>query len=689
MPESQRRLPIPPQPEQKSKEFTSVTGEKRLDPYYWLNERENPEVVAYLEAENRYATEMLAPVAGLEAQLLEEMKGRIKQDDNSVPYFKNGYWYHTKFEAGKEYPVYCRRKESPDATEEILIDVNELAAGHAFCQLGGLAVSPDNGLLAYTVDFTGRFLFKAFVKNLISGELLSDTFDAGGTIVWANDNSSVLYDTKDPETLRNDKVWRHVLGDASMKDDLLYEEKDDSYYVSLSKSKSEQFFFISMGYSQSVETRYLDANNPNGPFLVVKPREKGKDSYYEVEHWRDSFLIRTNLEAPNFRIMQAPVSAPDVSNWKELLPHRTDVLVDEMMVFQDYLATLERKDGLKQLHVIRMSDLNDHYINIGEPTYETFFDANPEFRTQTLRYAFSSLKTPNTVVDYNMETRQSTVRKIAPVLGGFDAGNYQTEFIWVTARDGARIPVSLVYKKGLKPDGTAPCLLNGYGAYGFSYDPGFNRDVVSLLDRGFVHAIAHVRGGMEMGYSWYENGKLLHKMNSFLDFIDCARMLCQEKYTSANRLFASGRSAGGLLMGGVANMAPDQFKGIIAGVPFVDVLTTMSDPSIPLTTGEYTEWGNPELPEYYEYIRQYSPYDNLKAQRYPHILVVTSFSDSQVQYFEPAKYVARLRDLKTDDHAVLLKTNMTGSHGGSSGRFERLKERALEYAWMLGLSGDG
>jgi len=676
-----------PRPEKKPKELISASGDKRIDPYYWLNERENPDVKTYLEAENKYADSILAPVAALREQLFEEMKSRIKQDDNSVPYFKNGYWYYNRFETGKEYPIYCRKKGSQDAPEEIALDVNELAKGQAFCQLGAMTVSQDNNLLAFTVDYTGRYLYKAFIKDLSTGKLLPEAIDVAGTIVWANDNKTVFYDTKDAVTLRTDKIWKHQIGTAPAKDVLMYEEKDETLYAYLSKSKSEQYIFVSMGYTQNVETRYLDANDSNAQFKVFKAREKGKEFFYYLDHWGDQFLIRTNWDAPNFRLMSTPITAIEQQNWKDVLPHRADVLVEEMTVFKDYIVTQERKNGLKQLHVLFMPQHTDHFIEIGEPTYDAYLDVNPEFDTKTLRYNYSSLKTPFTVVEYDMATQAKKVLKVAPVLGGFDANNYETAFVWATARDGVKVPISLVYKKGLKQDGSAPCYLNGYGSYGFSYDPAFNRDILSLLDRGFVFAIAHIRGGMEMGYQWYENGKMMRKMNTFTDFIDCAAMLCSEKYTSADRLFASGRSAGGLLMGTVSNLAPNQFKGIITGVPFVDVVTTMSDPSIPLTTGEYTEWGNPAIKEQYEYMKKYSPYDNLEAKNYPNMLVITSFADSQVQYFEPAKYVAKLRDLKTDHNALLFKTNMTGSHGGSSGRFERLKERALEYAWMMGLIG--
>ncbi len=675
----------PPHPEQQVKELLSAGGDKRSDEYYWLNERENPAVRAYLEAENHYADTVLAPVKALREKLYEELKARIKEDDQSVPYFKNGYWYVVRFETGKEYPLYTRRKGDLQAAEEMLVDVNALAAGKEYCQFGGLQVSPDNQLLAYSIDYSGRNLFQVYFRNLVSGQDLPDSFDIGEDFYWANDHKTILYDTKDPLTLRNDKVWRHVIGTSTKDDVLMYHEKDETQYAYLSKSKSEQYFFINCAYTQTVEVQYLDANLPTGKFQTVRPREK--DFYYELEHWNDQFLIRTNWEAKNFRLMSTPVNDLRRESWKDVLPHRADVLLSGFEVFKDYLVSAERKGGLSQLHVLRWADGADHYIEVGEPTYACFMDVNPEFDTKILRYGYSSLKTPATIVDYNMETRAKEIKKVSPVLGNFNSSDYETAFVWCTARDGVKVPISLVYKKGLLRDGSAPCHLTGYGSYGFNYDPAFNRDKVSLLDRGFVVAIAHIRGGMEMGYSWYENGKMMHKMNTFNDFVDCSEFLITEKYTAADRLFAEGRSAGGLLMGAVVNMRPELYMGIITGVPFVDVLTTMSDPSIPLTTGEYTEWGNPANKTEYDYMKQYSPYDNMKKGSYPNMLVLTAFADSQVQYFEPAKYVARLRGLKTDNNVLLFITNLTGSHGGASGRFKRLEERALEYAWMLGLLG--
>ena len=677
----------PPHPERKTKTLETPFGASRTDEYYWLNERENPAVTTYLEAENRYADSVLAPVKGLRESLFNEMKARIQEDDNSVPYLKNGYWYYTRFAAGQEYPIYCRKKGSTEAPEEVILDMNALAQGQEFCELGDMDVSPDNRLLAYTIDFSGRYLYKAHIKNLETGALLPEAFEVAGTVVWAKDNKTLLYDSKDKVTLRTDKIWRHDIGTPNSKDVLMYEEKDETAYAYLHKSKSGDYFFINSGYTQTVEVHYLDAANPAGTFKSVRPREA--EFFYELEHKDDQFLVRTNWEAPNFRIMSAPLNDPRRENWTDVVPHRQEVLIEGLSVFKDFIALSVRKGGLEQIQLIRWSDKSEHYVEAGEPTYAMALDANPEYDTKTLRYNFTSMKTPNSVIDYDMEARSKTVKKVAPVLGGFDPNNYETEFIWVKARDGVQVPVSIMYRKGLKKDGSAPCHLTGYGSYGFSYSPGFNRDKLSLVDRGFIIGIAHIRGGMEMGYNWYANGKMMKKMNTFTDFIDCADALCQQKYTSSDRLFAEGRSAGGLLMGAVSNMRPDLFKGIISGVPFVDVLTTMSDPSIPLTTGEYSEWGNPAIKDQYDYMATYSPYDNLKPQAYPNMLVLTSFADSQVQYFEPAKYVARMRDLKTDKNALLFVTNMSGSHGGASGRFQRLNDRALEYSWMLGLLGQG
>lgn len=677
---------VAPRPEKKPKILTTEWGEQRTDEYYWLNERENPEVVAYLNAENEYAEKVLQPVMVLRERLFDEMKARIKQDDNSVPYFNRGYWYYTRFESGKEYPFLCRKKDSMTAAEELMLDVNLLAESHSYCNVTGLSVSPDNRYLYYAADYTGRNLFRAQIKDLQTGQLLPDEFDSAfGGAVWAKNSRFLFYDTKDAVTLRTDKIWRHRLGDSSDKDVLVFHETDETAYASIEGSKDGEYVFINHGYTQNVETHYLQLDQPEAEFKVIEPRKD--DFYYFVEHHNGQFIIRTNQEGRNFSIMTAPVSNPGRANWKSLIQHRKEALVEHIEVYRDFMAINERRGGLQKISLYNWSDGSRHDIDFGEPTYETSTIPLPDYNSALLRYAFSSLKTPASVVDYEVATRTKTLKKTEPVLGGYDAANYETAFLWANARDGVKVPVSVVYKKGIALDGTAPCYQIGYGSYGSSYDPAFNKNMISLIDRGFVCAIAHIRGGMEMGFDWYEQGKMNHKINTFNDFIDCSEMLIQQKYTSSDRLFAQGGSAGGLLMGAIVNMRPELYRGIIASVPFVDVLTTMSDPSIPLTTGEYTEWGNPGVREEYEYMKKYSPYDNVKAQAYPNLLVKTSFSDSQVQYFEPAKWVARLRDVKTDKNLLLFVTNMSGSHGGSSGRFERLKERAQEYAWMLGLLG--
>lgn len=675
-----------PRPEKKPITLTAPNGDQRLDEYYWLNERENPAVVAYLEAENKYAETILAPVANLRNTLFEEMRSRIKEDDNSVPYYNKGYWYYTRYETGKEYPIFCRKKETLEAPEIILLDVNQLAAGKAYCSVTGLNVSPNNQLLYYAVDYTGRNLYQGRILNLETGALLPEVLESAfGASIWSKDNQFLFYDTKDAQTLRTDKVWRHQLGTPTEKDALVFHETDETTYASLSGSKDGEYAFINHGYTQNLETHFLQLDQPLGSFQVIEPRQK--DFFYEVEHHKGQFIVRSNLQGRNFSLFTTPVDQPGKTNWKPLLPYQADALVESVDIFDAFMAINERRGGLQQIRVYQWADGSTHDIDFGEPTYDAATVQLANYESKEIRFVFSSLKTPVSIFDYEVATKTKQLKKVEPVLGGYDPTLYQTAFIWAPARDGAKVPVSLVYKKTTALDGTAPCYQIGYGAYGVSYDPGFNKSLISLLDRGFVCAIAHIRGGMELGYEWYEQGKMGNKMNSFYDFIDCSEALIQQKYTAADRLFAQGGSAGGLLMGAVANLRPDLYKGIISSVPFVDVLTTMSDPSIPLTTGEYTEWGNPNNPEEYAYMKQYSPYDNIKAQAYPHLLVKTSFSDSQVQYFEPAKWVARLRDLKTDDHLLLFITNMTGSHGGASGRFERLKERALEYSWMLGLLG--
>ncbi len=675
----------PPAAEKVPKTLTNL-GESRIDNYYWLNQRDNPKVRQFLDAENRYCDSALAPVAGLRQRLFEEMKARIQEDDASVPFLKNGFWYYTRLEKGKEYAIHCRKKSSLDSAEEIMLDGNKVAEGHDYTAIQGLEVSPDNRLLFFCVDHSGRGLFKFFIKDLTTGQLLADSGDTGSLGAWANDSKTLFYDTRDKVTLRNDKIWRHTVGQPVAKDKLVYEEKDETQYAYLGKTKSEKYIVVNSAYTQTVEVHVLDADAPMGEFKLIKPREK--EVFYNVDHAGDQFFIKTNLGgAKNFRLMTAPAADPRVENWKDFLPHRPDVLLKGVALFKDHLVAEEQKDGHPQIRVIRLADRAEHYVDFGEPTYAVDLEANPEFDTRKLRYAFSSPKTPETIVEHDMESKEKKVLKTQPVLGGFDPKNYETEWVMATAKDGTRVPISLLYKKGMAKNGKNPCFLTGYGSYGYSYDAGFNRDVFSLADRGFVCAIAHIRGGMEFGYQWYEDGKMGKKMNTFTDFIACAEHLVEEKYTSPDRLFARGVSAGGLLMGAVANLRPDLFRGIAAAVPFVDVLTTMSDPSIPLTTGEYTEWGNPAVAAEWAVMKSYSPYDNVAAKNYPAMLVTTSLGDSQVQYFEPAKWVAKLRETKTDNNPLLFYTNMAGSHGGSSGRFKRLEDTALYYGWMLGLLG--
>jgi len=672
-----------PQAKEINKELT-INGDTRIDPYYWLNVREDTAVIDFLEAENRYADSVLAPVKKLKEELFNEIKSRIKEDDSTVPYLKKGYYYYVRFETGNEYPIFCRKQGSLEGKEQILLNVNQLAQGHDYFFAGGIEVSPDDQYLSYIADTTGRNLFTAYLKDLKTGNLLPDQFETAGGVEWMNDSKTLIYETKDKVTLRTDKIWRHQLG--SSKDELLYEEIDETAYCGIQKSKSDAYIFLNHGYTQNIEAHFMSADNPMAKFELIKPRSK--DFYYSVEHFGNHFYIMTNKDgAKNFKLMQTPVSQYNLENWKDLIPHDENVLIENFDIFKNHLVVLERKNGLHQILIRKWADGSEHYIDFGEPTYAARLGENPEFNTDQLRYIFNSFKTPASTIDYDMNTKTRDIKKVQPVLNGFDSNNYQTELIWVEARDHTKVPLSLVYRKGMKKDGSPPAYLVGYGSYGSTYDPDFNSNWISLLDRGFVCGIAHIRGGMEMGFKWYEQGKMFNKMNTFTDFIDCAQWLVDQKYTSRDRLFATGRSAGGLLMGAVANMRPDLFRGIITGVPFVDVLTTMSDASIPLTTGEYTEWGNPSIKEEYEYMKKYSPYDNLEAKEYPDIYVSTSLNDSQVQYFEPAKYVAKLRKLKKDKNSLLLITNMTGSHGGSSGRFQRLHERANEYAFMLGLMG--
>ena len=659
-------------------------GHTRTDPFYWLNDRENPEVIAYLTAENEYTDAVMAHKKQMENDLFEEIKGRIKQTDLSVPYKLDDYYYYIRFEEEKEYPIFCRKKESLDAEERIMLDANVLAEGHEYFAIGGMAISFQQNILAYAFDTQGRRIYTIQFKNLDTGEILADSIpDVTGNMAWANDNRTLFYSKQDPTTLRSHRIFRHVLGGVPSEDPLVYEETDETFSAAVFKTKSKRYLMIASHQTVSSEYRYLEADFPDGEFKMFLSR--ARDHEYDVEHFQDWFYIRTNWNAKNFRLMKTPIDQTDQAHWQEVIPHREDVLLEGFELFRDYLVVEERKQGLIQIRIMPWSGKEDHYLDFGEPTYLAGLGENPEFNTPMVRFVYTSMTTPNSVFDYNMNTREKVLLKQEEVLGGFDRAQYCTERLWAPGCDGVHVPISLVYKKGCQKDGRNPLLLYGYGSYGASMDANFSSPRLSLLDRGFIFAIAHIRGGEELGRTWYENGKLLHKKNTFKDFIACAEHLIAEGYTNSEKLFAMGGSAGGLLMGAVLNMRPDLFKGVVAQVPFVDVITTMLDSNIPLTTGEYDEWGDPNQKPYYNYILSYSPYDNVKPQPYPHLLVTTGLHDSQVQYWEPAKWVAKLRTEKTDDHRLLLKTNMDAGHGGASGRFRRYKELAFIYAFLLDL----
>lgn len=659
-------------------------GDTRIDPYYWMNERDTEEVLAFLNAENDYTEAVMKSTEKLQDKLFEEIKGRIKEQDESVPYFENGYYYYTRFDEGKEYPIYCRKLSSLNADEEVMLDVNELAKNHSYFSAVGLSVSPNNQILSYGVDTVSRRQYTIYFKDLSTGEMLdSKILNTSGSVAWANDNKTIFYSVKD-EMLRPDKIFRHSLDNKGAgKDELVYEENDETFYSFVYNSKSKKYIFFGSASTLSTEFSYLDADNPYGKIKVIQPRERGLE--YMLTHYGDKFYIVTNLDAENFRLMETSVNRTDKSNWMEVIPHRKDVLLSGIEIFGNYLVVDERKDALNQLRIINQSTKEEHYLDFGEEVYSVWISVNPEYDTELLRYGYASLTTPSSTYDYNMSTRSKELLKQTEVLGGFSSDNYESKRLWVTARDGVKVPMSIVYRKGTEFSGNNPTLIYAYGSYGASMDPYFSSTRLSLLDRGFVYVLAHIRGGQELGRQWYDNGKLLNKMNTFTDFIDCSQFLIDENITSPDKLFAMGGSAGGLLVGAVANMGPSLYKGIIAQVPFVDVVTTMLDTSIPLTTGEYDEWGNPNIPEYYFYMKSYSPYDQVSAQAYPNMLVTTGYHDSQVQYFEPAKWVAKLREMKTDDNLLLLKTDMEAGHGGASGRFKALHEVAFEYAFMLKL----
>jgi len=661
----------------------------RVDEFYWLRDdtRTSADMLAHLAAENAYKDEMLAPVRPLEDKVYDEIVARIKQDDASVPYRKRGYWYYWRYESGQEYPVHARKADARDAAEQVLVDENEQAAGHDYYDIGEIEVSPDNRILAYAEDTVGRRQYTLRFKDLATGRMLPDVItNVEASVAWAADSRTVLYVEKDPQTLLGNKVRRHVLGTDPKDDPVVYEEHDESFYLGVDTSKDGRYLFIGLQSTVSTEQHYAVAGDPQLEFRVILPRER--DHEYQADHFDGRWIIRTNWQAPNFRLMEATVGeAADRAQWRELVGHRNDAFIDGFSVFRGFLAIEERSGGLRKVRIRPWQGGQDFYVASDEPAYVMGLADNEEPDSDTVRYVYTSLTTPTTTYDYDVKTGERVLLKQQPVLGGFDARHYVTEYLWAPARDGERVPVALVYRKGFRRDGSAPLLQYGYGSYGASTDPQFSLPVISLLDRGFVYAIAQIRGGQELGRRWYDAGRLLNKQNTFNDFVDVTRFLVKERYADPKRVFARGGSAGGLLMGAVVNQAPQDYRAIVAHVPFVDVVTTMLDASIPLTTNEYDEWGNPAEKQYYEYMLSYSPYDNVARQAYPAMLVTTGLWDSQVQYWEPAKWVAKLRRLKTDDNVLLFRVNMEAGHGGKSGRFQAHRERAEEYAFILDQAG--
>ncbi len=671
----------PPHPAKQPHAVKAPFGAVRQDAYYWLRDdtRKNPQMLAYLNAENAYADQVLKPLKPLEDRLYEEIVGRIKQDDSSVPYRERGYWYYTRYESGKDYPIQARRKGSMEAPEEILLDVNAMAAGKGYFSVGDAAVSQDNRLLAWTEDDVGRRQYVVRFKNLDTGEVYADRIPGvSPDVVWADDNKTLFYVENDPETLLTVRVKKHVLGTPAAQDTLVYEEKDDSFYMGVGRTRDDKYIVIGVESTVSSEQRYAPAADPQR-FTVLAPRER--DVEYQADHFDGRWVIRTNWKAKNYALMTAPDGATARSQWQSWLPYDDKVFIDGFELFDGFTAIAERSDGLERIR-LHFADGKEEYVKADEPAYSMGLSINPEPDTPWLRYSYTSLTTPATTYELNTRTGERKLLKQQPVIG-YDASRYQTERVWVTARDGVKVPVSLVYKKGFKKDGSAALYQYAYGSYGMSTDPAFNLPVVSLLDRGVVYAIAHIRGGQEMGRDWYDQGKLLHKKNTFTDFIDVTRGLVQQGYAAPDRVAAAGGSAGGLLMGAVANMAPKDYRVLVAQVPFVDVVTTMLDPSIPLTTNEYDEWGNPEQKAYYDYMLSYSPYDNVARQAYPAMYIGTGLWDSQVQYWEPAKWVAKLREYDTGSQPIVFRVNMEAGHGGKSGRFRRYREMAESYAFML------
>ncbi len=662
----------------------SMHGDTRVDNYFWMNQREDEEVIDYLKAENTHTEKAMEPLKGFRESLFEEMKGRIKETDMSVPYKKDGWFYYVRQEEGKEYPIYCRKEGSLEAAEDIIMDVNPMAEGHDYYSASGLSLSPNKMVLAYGEDKVSRRIYTIKFKDMVTGETLPFTIEntTGGS-VWASDSKTIFFTKKD-ETLRAFQVWKYELGKETSTAELVYEENDETFNCFVYKSKSDKYIFIGSGSTLSSEYRFISAENPNGEFKIIHERED--DFEYGIGHIGDKFYVHTNWNAKNFRLMETLVEKPGKENWKEVIPAREGILLEDIEMFDDYLILEERIAGIVNLRVMNQKDNSEHYVDFGEDAYSAYASSNYEFESDIMRISYSSMSTPGSVYDYHMKTKEFTLLKEQEVIGDFDKMNYRSERMMIPSRDGVKVPMSVVYHKDTKKDGTAPLLLYAYGSYGHSIDPYFSTTRLSLLDRGFIYVIAHIRGSETLGRGWYEDGKMLNKINTFNDFIDCGKWLVNNNYAAPDNLFAMGGSAGGLLMGAIINMEPSMWKGVVAQVPFVDVVTTMLDESIPLTTGEFDEWGNPKEKQYYDYIKSYSPYDNVEAKDYPNMLVTTGLHDSQVQYWEPAKWVAKLRELKTNDNLLLLQTEMEFGHSGASGRFESLKEVAQEFAFIIDLA---
>jgi len=686
-----------PEAKKVPKELT-IHNDTRTDDYFWMRlsdaqknaetpDTQTQDVLDYLGAENEYLKKAMGHTEGLQTKLYDEIVGRIKKDDQSVPYNNRGYSYYTRFVEGDDYPLYCRKKLEDNSKEEIMLNVPALAKGHSYYSVGSRSISDNNNLMAFSVDTISRRRYNVYFKDLKTGELFDDVLtNTNGSAVWANDNKTVFYSTKDPVTLRSNKIFKHVLGTKQSDDVLVYEEKDETFRTGVYKSSSQKYLIIYSSQTISSEYRFLDADTPNGEWQIIQPREKNLE--YGIGHYKDHFYIRTNLNAKNFKIVKTPINATTKENWKDVIPHRDDVLVGGIDFFSDYLVIQERINGLSNIRIKPWNGDDDHYIKFNDPAYLAYTTSNFDYNTKTLRYGYTSLTTPNSTFDYNMDTKEQVLLKQQEVLDpNFSSENYVSERLSVTARDGAKVPMSIVYKKGTKKSADTPLLLYSYGSYGSNSEPTFSSVRLSLLDRGFIFAVAHIRGGQELGRDWYENGKLLKKKNTFTDFIDCGEYLVKEGYTSSEHMYALGGSAGGLLMGAVVNMKPKLWNGVVAAVPFVDVVSTMLDETIPLTTFEFDEWGNPKEKEYYDYMKSYSPYDNVEAKEYPNIMITTGYWDSQVQYWEPAKWIAKLREYKTDDNLLVMDCNMETGHGGASGRFERHKRTARYYSFMLDLEG--